>query len=103
MGLLYFLLISYKSKTTLKTKFVNLCKHSSEWAVSHVWLFATPWTVACQVPLSMGLSQKEYWSGLLFLPPGDLPIPGIEPESPAASALSSGFFTTEPNIAESTL
>ena len=51
----------------------------------------------------MGLSQKEYWSGLLFLPPGDLPNPWIETESPAASALAGGFFTTEPNIAESTL
>ena len=50
------------------------------------------WTVARQAPLSMGLSRQEYWSGLPFPPPGDLPNPGIEP----SSALTSGFFTTEP-------
>ena len=44
---------------------------------------ATPWTVACQTPLSMGFSRQEYWSGLPFPSPGDLPNPGIEPESPA--------------------
>ena len=47
---------------------------------------ATPWTVACQVPLSMGFSRREYWSGLLFPSPGDLPDPGIEPRSPALQA-----------------
>ena len=41
--------------------------------------FATPWTVACQAPLSMGFSRQEYWSELPFPPPGDLPNPGIEP------------------------
>ena len=53
--------------------------------------FATPWTVACQAPLSMGFSRQEYWSGLPFPSPGDLPNPGIEPRSPAlqADALSS--------------
>ena len=44
---------------------------------------ATPWTVACQAPLSMGFSRQEYWSGLPFPSPGDLPDPGIEPGSPA--------------------
>ena len=43
--------------------------------LSSVWLFATPWTVACQSLLSMGFSRQEYWSGLQFLPPGDLPWP----------------------------
>ena len=59
--------------------------------LSHVQLFATPWTVACQAPLSMGFSEQEYWSGLPFPSPGDLPNPGIEPRSPAlqADALSS--------------
>ena len=47
---------------------------------------ATPWTVARQVPLSMGFSRQEYWSGLLFPSPGDLPNPGIEPRSPALQA-----------------
>ena len=44
-------------------------------------LFATPWTVAHQAPLSMGFSRQEYWGGLPCLPPGDLPNPGIEPTS----------------------
>ena len=48
-----------------------------------VQLFATPWTTVCQVPLSMGFSREEYWSGLPFPPPGHLPNPGIEPGSPA--------------------
>ena len=47
---------------------------------------ATPWTVACQVPLSMGFSGQEYWSGLPFPSSGDLPDPGIEPRSPALQA-----------------
>ena len=51
--------------------------------LSHVWVFATPWTVAYQAPLSMGFSSQEYWSGLPCPPPGDLPSPGIEPRSPA--------------------
>ena len=46
----------------------------------------TPWTVARQAPLSMGFPRQEYWSGLPFPPPGDLPDPGIEPESPAFEA-----------------
>ena len=44
------------------------------------------WTVACQAPLSMGISKQEYWSGLPFPSPGDLPDPGIEPGSPALQA-----------------
>ena len=55
--------------------------------------FATPWTVAHQAPLSMGFPRQEYWSGLPFLSPGDLPNPGIELVSPA---LTGGFFTVEP-------
>ena len=47
--------------------------------LSHVWPFVTTWTVACQAPLSMELSRQEYWSGLPFPTPGDLPDPGIEP------------------------
>ena len=49
----------------------------------HVWLFATPWTVTCQAPLSMGFSRQEYWSRLPCLPSSDLPYPGMEPVSPA--------------------
>ena len=55
---------------------------------SCVRLFVTLWTGACHVPLSMGFSRQEYWSGLPFPPPGDLPGPGIEPESPALKAYS---------------
>ena len=48
---------------------------------------ATPWTVACQVPLPMKFSQQEYWRGLPLPPPEDLPDPGIEPTSPVSPAL----------------
>ena len=63
---------------------------------SHVRLFATPWTVAYQAPLSMEFSRQEYWSGLPFPPPGYLPDPEIEPISLASPALSGGLFTTVP-------
>ena len=62
--------------------------------ISHVRLFATPWTVAHQAPLSTGLSRQEYCSGLPFPSPGDLPHPGIKPEPTASPALEGGFFTT---------
>ena len=62
-----------------------------------VGLFATPWTVAHQAPLSMGFFRQEYWSRLPLPTPGDLPNPGIEPVSPASPALAGGFFTTEPS------
>ena len=61
--------------------------------VTQLCFFATPWTVACQAPLSMGFPRQEYWSGFPFSSPGDLPDPGIKPASPA---LAGGFFTTEP-------
>ena len=51
---------------------------------------ATPWTVACQVPLSLGFSRQEYWSGLPFPSPGDLPNPGVKPKSPSLQADSLG-------------
>ena len=55
-------------------------------SLSRVRLFTTPWTVAYQAPPSMGFSRQEYWSGLPFPSPGDLPNPGIEPRSPALQA-----------------
>ena len=55
--------------------------------------FATPWTVAHQDPLSMGFFWQEYWSGLSFPPPGDLPNPETEPTSPA---FADRFFIIEP-------
>ena len=67
---------------------VGLCR-----SLSCVRLHVTPWTVAYQVPLSMGFSKQEYWSGLSCPPPGDLPDPGIKPASPASAG---GFFTAEP-------
>ena len=59
---------------------------------SHVQLFATPWTVARQAPLSVGFSRQENWSGLPFSSLGDLPYPGIEPAS-FVSPLASGVYT----------
>ena len=54
--------------------------------LSRVQLFATPWTVAYQAPQSMDFSRQEYWSGLPFPSPRDLPNPGIKPGSPALQA-----------------
>ena len=61
--------------------------------LGHVWLFVTPWTVALQALLSLEFSRQEYWSGLLFSTPGDLPDPGIKPTSLASPELAGGFFT----------
>ena len=61
---------------------------------SRVQLFATPWSVALQTPLSIGFFRQEYWSRLSCPPPGDLPDPGIEPMSLMPPALAGGFFTT---------
>ena len=55
-------------------------------SLSRVWLFETPWTLAYKAPLSMEFSTQEYWSGLPFPSPQDLPKPGIKPESPALQA-----------------
>ena len=65
-------------------------------SLSHVRLFVTPWTAAHQAPPSMGFSRQEYWSGLPLPSPEDLPDPGIEPGSPTAPVMASGFFNTEP-------
>ena len=62
-------------------------------SLSRVQLFVTPWTVAYQAAPSMGFSRQEYWSGLLFPSPGDLPDPGIEPGSPTFQA---DALTSEP-------
>ena len=61
----------------------------SDQSLSHVRLFVTPWTIAYQAPWSMEFSRQEYWSGLPFPSPGDLPNPGIEPGVPALQALPS--------------
>ena len=70
--------------------------HTHTNTFSHVRLFATPWIAAHQAPLSMGFSGQEYWSGLPFPSPGDLPDPGIVPTPLAPPALAGGFFTTAP-------
>ena len=62
---------------------------------SRVQLFATPWTVACQAPLSMGFSMQEYWSGLPCSLPGKIPNPGIKLTSLLSPALAGRFFTTD--------
>ena len=59
---------------------------------SHVRLFVTVWTVVCQAPLSMGFPRQEYWSGLLFPIPWDLPNPGVKSMSLESPALAGGFF-----------
>ena len=56
--------------------------------LNHVQLFATLWTVAHQIPLSMGFPRQEYWGGLPFPSPGDLPNPGFKPVYPALQANS---------------
>ena len=65
---------------------------------SRVQLFATLWTVAHQAPLSLEFSKQEYWSGLSFPLPGDLPNPGIKPMYPVFPELAGRFFTIEPTV-----
>ena len=60
--------------------------------LSQIWLYATLWTIARQGPLSMGFSRQEYWSGLPFPPPGNLPDPVIEPMSLTSPALAGRFL-----------
>ena len=72
-------------------RFVSLCACAQ--MLSCVQLFVTPWTVAHQAPLSMKFSRQEYWCGLPFPSPGDLPNPGIAPTSLASLALAGRFFT----------
>ena len=76
-------------------------------SLSRVWLFATLWTAAHQAPLPIGFSRQEYWSGLPFPSPGDLPDPGIEPRSPALQADAGRRFnlwaTRKPAIQNSSI
>ena len=68
------------------------------WALSHIWLFVTLWTVAHQALLSMGFPRQEYWSEWPFPSPGDLPNPGIEPVSPALQLDSLLLSDQEGNV-----
>ena len=72
---------------------MSYCEVSEVSSLSCVQLFATPWTVVHQALPSMGFSRQEYWSGLPFPSPGELPDPGIEPGSPA---LQAGALPSEP-------
>ena len=65
---------------------IHLRKEKKAKSLSHVRLFATPWTIAYEAPPSMGFSRQEYWSGLPFPSLGDLPDPGIKPGSPTLQA-----------------
>ena len=67
---------------------------------SHVQLSANLWTAACQAPLSVGFSRQEYWRGLPFPSPRDLPNPGIEPESLMSPALSGVFLSLVSHLAK---
>ena len=83
--------LSFPTKNQTHAPTVEVCVNVCVKSLSRVRLFETLWTVARQAPLSMGFSRQEYWIGLPFPSPGDLPNPGIEPGSPAlqADALSS--------------
>ena len=73
--------------SSLMHSFIRLTRRKGKWKcylLSPVLLFATPWTVALQAPLSRGISRQEYESGLPFPPSGDLHTPGMEPTSPAS-------------------
>ena len=72
--------------------YILICLYGGGLLLSHVQLFAAPWTITHQASLSMGVSRQEYWSGLPFPSPGDLPNPGIEPGSPV---LLADFLPTE--------
>ena len=75
-----------------------MCVYIYESEVTQSYLtFATPWTVAHQVPPSMGFSRQEYWTGLLHPPPGDLPHPGIKPTFLTPPLWQGGFFGTPGN------
>ena len=82
--------VGHDLETELQQRVMRVC------SLSRVRLFVTPWTVAHQAPLSMGFSRQEYWGGLLFPPPWDLPDPRIKQASPEALALACRFFTAEP-------
>ena len=71
--------------------FVCVCVCVCVRALSCVWLFATPWSIACQAPLSMEFSRREYWSELPFSTPGDPPDPGMDPMCLASPELAARF------------
>ena len=85
-----------KWKWIIQVNYAFMLEHEVKWskvAQSCLTLFATPWTVAYLAPPTMGFSRQEYWNGLPFPSPGDLPDPGIEPGPPA---LEADALTSEP-------
>ena len=90
--------IQLLSIPTLCTILHTLFVYVHLWMLSPVLLFATPWSVACQVPLSMEFSRQEYLTRLPFPTRGGLCKPGIKPASLASPALAGGFFTTLPLV-----
>ena len=83
---------SHSPSITSRCMHLDMCMHT----LSHVQLFVTPWTVARQAPPSMDFPRQEYWSGLPFPIPGDLPDPRMKPLSVASPALAGRFFNTVP-------
>ena len=75
---------------------VHACVCTGAESLNSVQLFGSPWTVASQTPPSMGFPRQEYWSGLPFSTPGDLPDLGIEYTSLASAVLAGRFFPTVP-------
>ena len=89
--------VKIKDLERLRINLINISEeknltqvYKSVKSLSRVRLFAIPWTVAHQTPLSMGFPRQEYWSGLQFPSPGDPPDPGIQPGSPESQV---DFFT----------
>ena len=79
----------FKRKSYTCCPFANIFQFWLVGLVSNSYpTFETPWTIACQAPLCVGFSRQEYWSGLPFPSPGDLPDPGIRPGSPVLQAVS---------------
>ena len=81
----------------LRNLFEAVCVCVCVFSRSVVSIFATLWTVAHQAPLSLRFPRQEYWSGLPFPSPGDLPDPGIEPAFPVSPALQADSFPAEPS------
>ena len=91
--------LSVERAKVLSESYLNHIMKVKVKSLSRVRLFATRWTVAYQAPPSMGFSRQEYWSGLPFPSPGDLPNPGIEPKSeikPGSPAFQADALTSEP-------
>ena len=84
----------FQVRQPLNSRVLNALPLCCPQMLSSVCVFATPWTVACQAPLSMGLPREKYRGGLPLPSPGDLPHPGIEPASPVSPASAGGVFTT---------